>query len=317
MSAVTASVIVCAYTHERWDDLTAAIGSALAQRETSEVVVVVDHEESLLQRVRQHFPQVRAIPNSRRRGLAGARNSGVAASRGEILAFLDDDAVAEDGWLSSMLAVLADPQVAVVGGKALPRWPSGHAPAMLPPELLWVVGCTYHGQPEQRAEVRNIMGCSMLFRRAALEAIGGFDEATGRVGTIPLGGEETAACIRLRQMRPDSRIVFDPASIVRHRVTPQRATWAYLRRRSFGEGVSKAVLSRSLGAGDSLASESSYTVRILPRAVLRELLHGRPAGSAAILLSLAAAAAGYVYGLLAGTTAPEATTRERRSAWAR
>ena len=294
------SVIICAYTQKRWDDLNLAIASALAQDETAEVIVVIDHEPELFVRVRLDWPMVIVLPNSSRPGLSGARNTGVAASSGEIVAFLDDDAAAAADWLSRMLAAFTDPSVVAVGGSAHPLWPDGSAPATLPAELLWVVGCTYRGQPTEIAEVRNVIGCSMAFRRDPLLAIGGFNLDTGRVGTIPLGAEETEVCIRLRQADPSLRIIFDPNSRVSHRVSSDRLTWRYLRRRSFFEGISKAALSRSLGYADALSSERRYSTRVLPRGVIREMLHFRPLSAIAIVLSLGAASSGYLYGLLRG-----------------
>jgi hypothetical protein len=85
---------------------------------------------------------------------------------------------------------------------------------------------------------------------------------------------------------------------VRHRVTPERLTWRYLRRRSFFEGVSKAALSKSLGSPDALSRERSYVWRDLPSGVWRELSNGRPAAAFAIVFSLASAGFGYVYGIV-------------------
>ncbi|MBC7518331.1 MAG: glycosyltransferase family 2 protein [Microbacteriaceae bacterium] len=294
------SVIICAYTQKRWDDVNLAISSALDQADTTDVIVVIDHEPELMVRVRQQWPEITVLPNSSRQGLSGARNTGVAASSAQLVAFLDDDATAQPGWLGRMVDVFADPRVVAVGGSAQPRWPAGIAPQTLPVELLWVVGCTYRGQPTERSEVRNVIGCSMAFRRDELNTIGGFNLNTGRVGTIPLGAEETEVCIRLRQADSSRRIIFEPTSRVSHRVTPDRLTWRYLRRRSFFEGISKAALSHSLGASDALSSERSYSTRVLPRGALREIIQGRPLGAAAIGLSLLAASCGYLYGLTRG-----------------
>ena len=292
------SVVICAYTQRRWEDMIAAVDSALAQPDTLDVVLVIDHEDHLLAGARERFPDVTVVPNEYRRGLSGARNTGLSRANGEIVAFLDDDAAADSRWLGLLLSGFEDSDVVAVGGSAHPLWPSGVAPALLPPELLWVVGCTYRGQPTRRADVRNVIGCSMAFRRRALEGIGGFNLDTGRVGQIPLGAEETEVCIRLRQADARARVVFEPLSRVSHRVTPDRTTWRYLRRRCFFEGVSKAALSLSLGSGDALSSERSYTARVLPLGILRELRHGRVAGVLAIMLAVAAAATGYAYGSL-------------------
>ncbi|MEO7127065.1 MAG: glycosyltransferase family 2 protein [Nakamurella sp.] len=296
MSGPTVSVVICAYTMQRWADLVAAVSSAADQPETSEVVVVIDHEPKLLARARAQWENLQIVSNVYRQGLSGARNTGLEATSGEIVAFLDDDAVARPDWLAAMLGYFEITEVVAVGGKAEPVWPGDTVPATLPPELLWVVGCTYLGQPTSHADVRNVLGCSMSFRRAALIEVGGFNLDTGRVGNVPLGCEETDVCIRLRQADPRRRIIFAPDSVVSHRVTPDRLTWRYLRRRSFFEGISKAVLGKELGARDALSTERAYVRSVLPRGFVRELRGLRPLRATAIVVSLTSAGFGYVYG---------------------
>ena len=78
------------------------------------------------------------------RGISGARNSGIAAARGAIIAFLDDDAIAAPDWLEQLLAGYSSPNVLGVGGAIEPQWQGGR-PRWFPPEFDWVVGCTYLG----------------------------------------------------------------------------------------------------------------------------------------------------------------------------
>ncbi len=305
----TVSVVVCAYTMERWDDLVASIESILAQPAEKQIVLVVDHEPQLLDRASSTWPQLDVVANAYRRGLSGARNTGIEFASGDVIVFLDDDARATEGWLDELVAAYDSPVVVGVGGSARPIWPAGRAPAILPPALHWIVGCSFEGQPNARAEVRNLMGCNMSFRREALQQIGGFNLEMGRVGRLPLGCEETEASIRIGSLDARFRIVYEPRAVVRHRVTRDRVTWRYLVRRSYCEGLSKAALSRMLGAGSALSTEAAYTRKVLPRAVASELASIRTggfAGASAIVVSLGAATAGYLRGRLArraGTTA--------------
>jgi cellulose synthase/poly-beta-1,6-N-acetylglucosamine synthase-like glycosyltransferase len=305
-SRPTVSVVICAYTLQRWDDMIASIASAVRQPEATEVIVVIDHEPELLERTQRAWTGLTVVPNAHRQGLSGARNTGLALATGEIIAFLDDDAAAADDWLRTLLRGFESPDVVAVGGKALPAWPGAVAPRTLPSELWWIVGCSYRGLPEKRAAVRNVMGCTMALRRAALNAVGGFNPDTGRIGRHPLGDEETEVCIRLRAVDLTRRILYEPTSVVHHRVTPDRTTLRYVRRRSFFEGVSKAALSKSVGSEHALSSERSYTVKVLPRAVVRELVSRNFAGAFAIVLSLGSAGLGYVYGSVHRYKAPAA-----------
>ncbi|HEY1015389.1 MAG TPA: glycosyltransferase family 2 protein, partial [Herpetosiphonaceae bacterium] len=204
------SVIICAYTEARWDDLAAAVASVRAQALPAETIVVIDHNDQLLRRARERFADATVIANDGPRGLSGARNSGVAAAAGELIAFLDDDARAAPDWLERLAAAYADPQALGAGGAILPRWPAGR-PRWFPAEFDWVVGCTYAGMPASPAPVRNLIGCNMSFRREVFALIGGF--RIGRVGALSIGQEndETELCIRLGMARPAARLMYLPA----------------------------------------------------------------------------------------------------------
>src|SRR5436190_23677577 len=94
------SVVVCAHDERRWDELGAALRSLESQSLLArEVIVVVDHNPSLLERARHELSDVTVVDNAEERGLGGARNAGVKASTSAIVAFLDDDAVATPDWI--------------------------------------------------------------------------------------------------------------------------------------------------------------------------------------------------------------------------
>jgi glucosyl-dolichyl phosphate glucuronosyltransferase len=302
-AAPTVAVVVCAYTQRRWDDLQDAVESVRTQPGAPEVVVVIDHEPELLRMSQARWPELTVVANANERGLSGARNTGVAMTTADVVGFLDDDARADDDWLEHLVAPFADAEVVAVGGHATPRWPAATGAGPYADELLWIVGCSYRGLPETAADVRNVIGASMAFRREAVLAAGGFSYGLGRVGTHPLGCEETELCIRVARVLPGSRVRYEPRSNVMHRVSDDRVTMRYLRSRSYYEGISKAVLSRRVGAKDSLSSESTYLTRVLPSAVLRELGRtGRGGGrrAVAIVTSVLATVAGYAVGRLFG-----------------
>jgi glycosyltransferase involved in cell wall biosynthesis len=303
------SVVICAFASEREEALTKAVESLRRQTvPPHEVIVVIDHNPALLDWVRKHVDGATVVANEETPGLAGARNTGVRAARGEVVAFLDDDAVADPDWILQLSSAYLNGDVVGVGGAVLPLF-EGPRPRWMPEEFDWVVGCSYRGLPAERSPVRNLIGCNMSFRRDALERSGGFAHRLGRVGTDCLGCEETELCIRLGRETPGAVILYDPAARVAHRVTRARATLAYFLSRCHAEGLSKAEVVRRWGSSGGLESERRYVRRTLPAGVrdgLAASLGGDGSGLAragAIALGLTATVAGYAAGSWAGTDA--------------
>jgi GT2 family glycosyltransferase len=302
MTEPSVSVVICAYSDARFPDLLAALASVRRQtHRPCEILVVSDHNPRLLERLRAEVPDVVAVENAGVRGLAAARNCGVAAARGSAVAFLDDDAVAAEDWLEKLVAPYAAPAVLGTGGAVEPWWLAPR-PHWFPAEFHWVVGCSYRGLPGARSAIRNPIGANMSFRREVFERCGGFRDGIGRVGKWPVGCEETEFAIRAGRAGRAGVVVFEPAARVRHRVPAERATVRYFVSRCFAEGLSKALVTRSVGAGDGLASERTYVLRALPRGIVRgfvDLVRGDPGGplrSIAIAAGLALTCAGYLAG---------------------
>lgn len=313
--AGTISVVVCVYTEQRWHDILAAVGSLRRQsRPAHEIIVVVDHNPSLFSRLDAELtasgpdarPPVRVIANREGRGLSGGKNTGVATAAGDVVAFLDDDAVAEPDWLKFLADGYTDERVAGVGGLTMPRWDT-RRPSWFPREFDWVVGCNYLGMPVSRQAVRNLLGGNASFRRDVFGLAGGFTSDVGRSGArLPLGCEETEFCIKIGQRDREAKLLIDHRAVIWHRIPAQRCRISYFVTRCYAEGLSKAMVSRSVGAGPSLAAERRHVLTALPAGVARGLaapLRGDLAGpgrAAAICTGLAAAAAGYAAGRVRG-----------------
>lgn len=293
-------MLICAYTLDRLNVLSQAIESVQAQTVAAhEVVLTIDHSPGLLAEARRRWPDLLTIENHEEQGLSGARNSGVAKCSGDVVAFLDDDAVAAPDWLERLGEAYRDPSVLGAGGAVRPAWVDDK-PAWFPAEFDWVVGCTHSGMPREREAVRNLVGANMSFRRETLVGVGAFRHELGRVGTIPAGCEETDLCIRVGKRWPDGKILYDPDAKVDHFVPPSRAELGYFTSRCRGEGRSKAVLAGLVGSDSGLEAERAYTRRTLPLGVLRgfgDALRGDLSGlarAAMIVAGLFTTTAGYL-----------------------
>ncbi len=263
------SVVICTYTLERWEAVCAAIRSIYAQSvQPREVIIVVDHNPELLARLVEQWPQAIVVENHDVRGLSGARNTGITLAQGAYIAFLDDDAIAEPNWLEKLTDCCQDPQVLGAGSFVMPIWES-RRPAWLPEEFYWIIGCAYRGLPTTQAPVRNLFGGSMCLRREVFSEVGGFRTNIGRVGSQPLGCEETELCIRARQHWPEKNFLYEPSVRIQHWVPASRTRWSYFRARCYAEGQSKARVSQQVGVSAGLASEWTYVWKTLPQGVLR------------------------------------------------
>lgn len=312
MGTRTISVLICAYTEDRWDQICAAIDSVRVQSlPSTEIILIIDHNPALFQRALAAFSDVAVVENQEAKGLSGARNTGAARAQGDIVAFLDDDAVAHEDWLKFLSDSYDNPHIVGVGGLTLPQWQITR-PAWMPEEFYWVIGCNYRGMAPSGAPVRNLIGANMSFRREAFNRVkGGFVTGIGRTSAgRPLGCEETEFCIRLAQQAPGSIFVIDHRAMVWHFVSNSRCTVSYFLSRCFAEGISKAQVAASVGSGDGLSAERAYTTRTLPLGVIRgvrDLFHGDVAGvgrALAIVAGLGMTSFGYLHGKLAQRAQP-------------
>jgi GT2 family glycosyltransferase len=298
------SVVIAAFSDERWPSTVAAIESARTQSlRPREVIVSIDHNPGLLARAREHIGEasdVIVVDNVQARGVSGARNTGAMHATGSVVAFLDDDAEAAPDWLACLGRAYTDQDVLGVGGRIEPMW-LGIRPEWFPDEFLWVVGCSYRGLPIQVSPTRNLIGANMSFRRDVFEAVGGFRQDIGRVGDHPpVGCEDTALCIKACQIMPSGRFMYEPRARVRHRVPGHRGKWRYFLSRCYGEGSSKAYLAHLFGLTASLALERTYVSRTLPSGLAAALadvvVRGQVAGlgrGVAIVAGLASAGVGF------------------------
>ena len=239
------SVVVC--TLNRSTLLGRALESLSRQtlgQEQYEVLVVDNGSRDRTREVVRHwtegFRSLRYV-HEPRLGLSRARNRGLHEAAGEVVAFLDDDAEADAGWLAAIEAAWDVPGgIGGVGGKVELRWASAR-PTWVPRSLEG-----YFSGFDLGAEARFVtsrpypFGTNMAVRRDLALAIGGFSPWFGRKGPSLGSHEETELFHRLRRL--DVQIYYEPRAIVYHWVLPERASRLWLLRRVFAEGRSRVAL---------------------------------------------------------------------------
>jgi glycosyltransferase involved in cell wall biosynthesis len=297
-ASVPVSVVICTYSNIRWKDLQNTVETLLPQLDGKhEIILICDHNPALLEEIKEKYPQITASPNKHKQGLSGARNTGISLANHQIIAFIDDDAVPQEAWIENLTAHYSHDGVLGVGGEIIPNWET-RRPKWLPEEFDWVVGCTYLGMPEKAARVSRLIGCNMSFHKDVFKTVGSFPSNLGRIGTIPMAGEETEFCLRIVESLPEAQLIYDPGITVSHLVPVQRTSFKYFLSRSFAEGLSKAIISKGVNSRIRLDTEKEYTFKTLPKGFFRYLINLEIRKSAAIIIGLLVTGAGYLIGIL-------------------
>jgi glycosyltransferase involved in cell wall biosynthesis len=239
------SVVLCTYAPDAYDHFREAADSVLGQtHDDVELVVVVDGTEAVFERVREDYgdhENVLVHCNDENRGLLASRNRGAELANGDVVAFIDDDAVADERWIEELAAAYETHDIVAAGGKMTPAWVAGK-PTFLPEEFYWLVGVTHRGFADGEGEVRNTFGSNISFRREVFLDLGGFDpEIGGRQGDANLQGGETELCARMAAEHGRG-VYYVPDAEVAHKVFEYRTRPGWLLDRAFWQGYSKRAM---------------------------------------------------------------------------
>jgi glucosyl-dolichyl phosphate glucuronosyltransferase len=297
----TVSVVICAYTEDRWSQLKKSVASVDGQTSPPiEIIVCIDHNEVLLRKSEEYFRRSRsaeAIPlivvaNKYNGRLGSARNTAAEFASGEVLAFLDDDAAAVPYWLERLIAPYDDENVGAVGGAPLPVFEL-QRPRWFPREFDWVFGCAYKGLPLTRAPLAHLIGANMSVRRSALQEVGGFHSDDH---------DDMDMCHRIAFA--DYKVIYEPLAVVHHFVPAARTTWRYFWRRCYFVNRGKVEAFANMQDAAHLGAEVAFVVRTLTTSVPAEIvqiIRGNPSGLAragAMMAGITLAGAGHVSGKL-------------------
>ncbi|MEV0900618.1 glycosyltransferase family 2 protein [Actinoplanes sp. NPDC049802] len=261
------TIVIPTYSEVRWDYLTRTLASARSQTHTpDEIVVVVDHNPAMYERIQRELPGVTVLQNAFAQGVSGNRNTGAFHAGTPLIAFLDDDIIADPNWLARQIEPFADPSVVGTGGAIQPAW-EGPAPRWMPAEFLWAVGGSYAGMPTETAPIRNVWSANMIVRKEVFEAAGGFRVGFGKLGSRNRP-EDTDLCLRMSQVG-GGRWMYVPSAVIQHEVPAERASFKFFVRRCYAEGRGKVQMA-GLHENDALGAERDY-LWALPKAMFRYL----------------------------------------------
>ena len=299
-----ASIVITCYTERRWRSLLKAIDSARAQTYPSAVIVVVDHNDALLHRLRAEIPgDVLVVPNEFEVGVSGSRNTGAFKAGTDYVAFLDDDASAAPSWIERLISAMGFGQAIGAGAEIIAQWDD--QPTWFPDEFGWVVGVTSHSNHTKTTAVRNVWANGMLVKAAHFEGVGGFRTGFGKLGTTS-EPEDTELCLRMtRASRAGAEWLFVPEVELYHEIPAERQTVGYFAQRCWDEGVGKAALLRTgTPAALALSEESTYARTLLVKAFWRYVgsavlgRGGQVGKAAALLLGFWVTVGGFAFGRL-------------------
>lgn len=252
------SVVTMTYSKEQYNDLEECVESLIYQNyENYDINVITETEhnkESIKDAYDRDILNVKKIDNDG--GVSVARNEGYRMCNGEIIAYIDSDAIANENWLKE-ISNSYDNDVLSVGGKAAPNNLSDRRPLYLVDEFLWLVGSTHKGHPKHNSEVRSTFGCNISYRKYVLEELDGFNTDIGKDHGYNLQGEEPELGSRMYE-RFGRGVHYNSNAIVSHKVDDEQLTLKWLSKRAYLQGITKAYMDNN-NNNVELKTEKSYT----------------------------------------------------------
>ncbi len=297
------SVIVATYSPEMFDHFKECIESLKNQSyHNVEIIAIVDGNEDYYRMIKEKMPDLNLHLNEKNLGLLYSRNRGVELSNGDVVAFIDDDAIADGKWIEELVRMYEKYDAIATGGKIEPMW-MVKKPKWFPEEFYWMIGATHLGFPEEITEVRNTFGSNLSFRRDVFLRLGGFNPEMGGIrGKRMLQAGETELCERMKR-RFGKGVMYNPDAVVYHKIFERRVKFSFLVKRAFWQGYSKAVME---GVVKNIHEERFFLKFLIKERTLirfKSLIKGEPDEALKLLTFLfftLLVGAGYSWGRVAG-----------------
>lgn len=235
MTKTDISIILCTYNRaSRLASVLELLSALKTVDKLSHEILVVDNNSSdntreVIESVRAAHPGLIRYVFESHQGLSWARNRGIEEARGGLIAFTDDDIIADENWLRELYqASVTYPHVGF-GGRILPKWDITPPPWFIgsgPFKMLKggvIVGHDLGDKPlEYAIGMRTPVGANMVFRRELFERHGLFRIDLGKTGKRVFFGEDAEFCGRL--IRAGEKLLYLPQAIIYHPVDIERMT---------------------------------------------------------------------------------------------
>ena len=272
---VKVSVVICTFNREKY--IKRALQNFTLQTSSSdtfEVLIINNNSTDSTSRICQEFVtkhsniQFKYIIE-KKQGHTFARNRGISEAKGDIIAFLDDDAFVNSNYIKNLIYRFeTDDEISALGGKIVPVYEQGYPPKWMSKFLLPLVAALDMGENTVTFKGNKFpIGANMAFRKSVFKEFGFFDEKLGRRGTSGLeGGDEKDIFHRLK--REKRKIIYDPNIKVDHIIPDKRLKKEYIKGLGLGVGTSEKKRLRGQGFKIHLSKVFSEMIKSAGTVVL-------------------------------------------------
>jgi len=265
------SIVITSYTTERIKDIYELLDSIKMQSYPNiETIYVAEQTRELIKKISEYaeknnISNVKVLFNDGEHGLSAARNLGLKAAKGDIIAFVDDDVVLYPDWGEGVIKAHENDNVIGVTGPAFPLW-EDDSMSWFPEEFYWIISCTGWGNWSEITEVRNAWGMNMSFKRDAFKKAGDFIASFGlcnskrKLWRDP-PSEDVDLSMRVKKTT-GKIIIFHPDVKVQHRVYSYRIKQKFVKQRSYSVGYQRRMIKKLYkDANENLLNQESQLLK--------------------------------------------------------
>jgi glycosyltransferase involved in cell wall biosynthesis len=288
------SIVITSYTVKRLEDICELLNRLNKQTYSNiEIIIVIEKSKVLYEELKAYISRynndlsqkTRLIFSQDELGISEARNLGVKNSHGDVIAFIDDDALPSYTWSAEIVKTFImnnNANIIGVAGPVLPFF-KDKTLTWFPKEFYWIIGCTGWKNLKQWQDVETTWGPNMAFRKEAFDFVYFKSRYTrgahekGKMG--PVGDDREFSLTVRRTTR--MHIIYNPGMKVWHKVDAYKLNSKYIRRYSFWQGYSDAMFKHILKVShERLKSEYNILLSIISNllpSMMRELVENHQA----------------------------------------